>query len=106
MWLESRSGGWSIARSRAEVLAGQTDLSGAKTVLTLAEAIETTRIHRVAGLTGDRTAQVATRPYHAPDHSGSSPLPTKFSVWICSFPFRLRHALSFQEMPVISVCRC
>ena len=28
--------------------------------MTLAEAIETTRIHRVAGLTGDRTAVVTT----------------------------------------------
>lgn len=31
MWLESRSGAWSIARSRAEVSTGQTDLLGAKT---------------------------------------------------------------------------
>ena len=31
-------------------------------VMTLAEAFETTRIHRVAGLTGDRTALVTTRP--------------------------------------------
>jgi magnesium chelatase family protein len=30
--------------------------------MTLAEAIETTRIHRVAGRTGDRTAVVTTRP--------------------------------------------
>jgi magnesium chelatase family protein len=30
--------------------------------MTLAEAIETTRIHSVAGLTGDRTALVTTRP--------------------------------------------
>jgi magnesium chelatase family protein len=30
--------------------------------MTLAEAIETTCIHRVAGLTGDRTALVTTRP--------------------------------------------
>jgi hypothetical protein len=30
--------------------------------MTLAEAIETTRIHRVAGLTGNRTALVTTRP--------------------------------------------
>jgi predicted ATPase with chaperone activity len=30
--------------------------------MTLAEAIKTTRIHRVAGLTGDRTACVSTRP--------------------------------------------
>jgi Magnesium chelatase, subunit ChlI len=31
--------------------------------MTLAEAIETTRIHRVAGLTGDRRALVTTRPF-------------------------------------------
>jgi predicted ATPase with chaperone activity len=30
--------------------------------MTLAEAIDTTRIPRVAGLTGDRTAFVTTRP--------------------------------------------
>ena len=30
--------------------------------MTLAEAIETTRIHRVAGLIGDRTALVTTPP--------------------------------------------
>jgi magnesium chelatase family protein len=34
--------------------------------ITLAEALETTRIHRVAGLTGDRTALVTTRPFRAP----------------------------------------
>jgi magnesium chelatase family protein len=34
--------------------------------MTLAEALETPRIHRVAGLTGDRTAFVTTRPCHAP----------------------------------------
>ena len=33
-----------------------------------AEAIETTRIHRVAGLTGALTALVTTRPYRAPHH--------------------------------------
>jgi magnesium chelatase family protein len=37
--------------------------------MTLAEAIETTRIHRVAGLTGDRTAWVTTRPRRAPHHT-------------------------------------
>src|SRR5215813_13267231 len=36
--------------------------------MTLAEALETTRIHRVAGLTGDRTAFVTTRPCRAPHH--------------------------------------
>jgi Magnesium chelatase, subunit ChlI len=35
----------------------------------LAEAIETTRIHRVAGLTGDRAAWVTTRPCRAPHHT-------------------------------------
>ena len=34
--------------------------------MTLAEAIETTRIHRVAGLTGDRPVVVMTRPFRAP----------------------------------------
>jgi hypothetical protein len=37
--------------------------------MTLAEAVETTRIHRVAGLTGDRTALVTTRPFRAPYHT-------------------------------------
>jgi predicted ATPase with chaperone activity len=31
--------------------------------MTLAEALETTRMHRGAGLTGDRTALVTTRPF-------------------------------------------
>jgi Magnesium chelatase, subunit ChlI len=34
--------------------------------MTFAEAIETTHIHRVAGLTGDRTALGTTRPCRAP----------------------------------------
>src|SRR5262245_27000422 len=33
--------------------------------MTLPEAIDTTRIHRVAGRTGDRTALVTTRPFRA-----------------------------------------
>jgi magnesium chelatase family protein len=37
--------------------------------MTLAEAIETMRIHSVAGLTGDRTALMATRPCRAPHHT-------------------------------------
>jgi magnesium chelatase family protein len=35
----------------------------------LAEAIETTCIHRVAGLTGDRMGLVMTRPCRAPHHT-------------------------------------
>jgi magnesium chelatase family protein len=37
--------------------------------MTLAEALETTRIYSVAGLTGDRTAWVTTRPCRAPHHT-------------------------------------
>jgi predicted ATPase with chaperone activity len=37
--------------------------------MTLAEAIETTRIHRVAGRTGDRTALVTSRPFRTPHHT-------------------------------------
>jgi Magnesium chelatase, subunit ChlI len=33
--------------------------------MTLAEAIETTRIHRVAGLTGNSTALLTTHPCHS-----------------------------------------
>jgi hypothetical protein len=35
----------------------------------LAEALETTRIHRVGGLTGGRTAVVTMRPSRAPHHT-------------------------------------
>jgi Magnesium chelatase, subunit ChlI len=57
--------------------------------MTLAEAIETTRIHRVAGLTGDRTVLVTTRPFRAPHHTGSDagmiggglvPMPSEVSL--------------------------
>jgi predicted ATPase with chaperone activity len=34
--------------------------------MTLPEAIETTRIHRIASLTGARTALVTIRPFRAP----------------------------------------
>jgi magnesium chelatase family protein len=37
--------------------------------MTLPEAIETTRIHRVAGFTGARTALVTARPFRAPHHT-------------------------------------
>jgi magnesium chelatase family protein len=57
--------------------------------MTLTEAIETTRIHRVAGLTGDRTALVTTRPCRAPHHTisdagliggGHVPMPGEVSL--------------------------
>jgi magnesium chelatase family protein len=37
--------------------------------MTLAEAIETTRIHSVAGLTGRHTAWVTTQPFRAAHHT-------------------------------------
>jgi magnesium chelatase family protein len=37
--------------------------------MTLADAIESSAIHRVAGLTGERTALVTTRPCRAPHHT-------------------------------------
>ena len=37
--------------------------------MTLAEAIKTTRIHRVAGLSGNGMALVTTRPCRAPHHT-------------------------------------
>jgi magnesium chelatase family protein len=57
--------------------------------MTLAEALETTRIHPAAGLTGDRTALVTTRPFRAPHHTlsdagliggGHVPMPGDVSV--------------------------
>jgi magnesium chelatase family protein len=60
--------------------------------MTLAEAIETTRIHSVAGLTGltgDRPAVVTTRPFRAPHHTisdagliggGHVPMPGEVSL--------------------------
>ena len=49
--------------------------------MTLAEALETTRLHRVAGLTGARPAVVTTSPCRAPPHteaglSGGGQVPT------------------------------
>jgi magnesium chelatase family protein len=57
--------------------------------MTLPEAIETTRIHGVAGLTGDRTSVVATRLCRAPRHpisdaglidGGQVPMPGEASL--------------------------
>jgi magnesium chelatase family protein len=37
--------------------------------MTLAEAIETVRIHSVAGVTDNRTALITARPFRAPHHT-------------------------------------
>jgi magnesium chelatase family protein len=59
-----------MAAVECDTQAGQSMLARRLTTIlpamTLAEAIETTRIHRVAGLTGDRTALVATARFARP----------------------------------------
>ncbi len=86
--------------------------------MTLAEAIETTRIHRVAGLTGltgDRTAVVTTRPFRAPHHTisdaglvggGQVPMPGEVSLAhhgilvLDELPEFRRHVLEVLRQPL------
>jgi magnesium chelatase family protein len=83
--------------------------------MTLAEAIETTRIHRVAGLTGDRTAWVTTRPCRAPHHTisdagliggGHVPMPGDVSLahngvlFLDELPECCRHVLEVLRQPL------
>ena len=56
--------------------------------MTLVAALETTRIPRVAGLTGERTAMVTARPFRAPHHTRSD-YPAKRTVttyWLFMCP--------------------
>jgi magnesium chelatase family protein len=81
----------------------------------LTEAIETMRIHRVAGLTGDRTALVTTRPFRAPHHTisdagliggGHVPMPGEVSLAhngvLCldELPEFRRHILEVLRQPL------
>jgi hypothetical protein len=83
--------------------------------MTLAEAIETTRIHRVAGLTGDRTALVTTRPCRAPHQTisaagliggGHAPMPGEVSLahhgvlFLDEWPECRRHVLEVLRQPL------
>src|SRR5262245_4767048 len=83
--------------------------------MTLAEALETTRLHRVAGLTGDRTAWVTTRPCRAPHHpiadvgrigGGQVPLPGEVSrahhgvLCLDARPECRRHVLKVLRQPL------
>src|SRR4030095_6062466 len=83
--------------------------------MTLAEAIETTRIHSVAGLTGDRTALVTTRPCRAPHHTisdagliggGHVPMPGDVSLahngvlFLDEWPEFRRHVLEVLRQPL------
>ena len=82
--------------------------------MTLAEAVETTRIHRVAGLTGDRTALVTTRPFRAPHQTisdvgliggGHVPMPGEVSLahngvlFLDELPEFRRHVLEVLRQP-------
>jgi hypothetical protein len=83
--------------------------------MTLAEAIETTRIHRVAGLTGARTALVTTRPCRAPHPTisdagliggGHVPMPGEVSLahngvlFLDELPACPRHVLEVLRQPL------
>jgi magnesium chelatase family protein len=83
--------------------------------MTLAEALETTRIHRVAGRTGARTAVVTTRPCRAPHHTisdvgliggGQVPMPGEVSLahrgvlFLDELPKFRRHVLEVLRQPL------
>jgi magnesium chelatase family protein len=83
--------------------------------MTLPEALETTRIHRVAGRTGNRTALVTARPFRAPHHTisdvglsggGQVPLPGDVSVahhgvlFLDELPEFRRHVLEVLRQPL------
>jgi magnesium chelatase family protein len=81
----------------------------------LAEALETTRIHSVAGLTGGRSAVVTTRPFRAPHHTisnvgliggGQVPMPGEGSLahhgilFLDDLPEFRRHVLEILRQPL------
>jgi magnesium chelatase family protein len=83
--------------------------------MTLPEALDTTRIHRVAGLTGDRLAWVTTRPFRAPHHTisdvgliggGHVPMPGEVSLahhgvrFLDALPECRRHVLEVLRQPL------
>src|SRR5262245_56921258 len=83
--------------------------------MTLAEAIETTRLHRVTRLTGDCTALVTTRPCRAPHYTisavgliggGQVPMPGEVSLahngvlFLDELPEFRRHVLEVLHQPL------
>jgi magnesium chelatase family protein len=83
--------------------------------MTPIEAIETTRIPRVAGLTGGCPAVVTTRPFLAPHHTISAvgvsggnqrPMPGEVSLahhgllWLDERPKCTRHVLEVLRQPL------
>ena len=86
--------------------------------MALAEAVETTRLHRVAGLTGRRTAVVTTRPCRAPHQTlsdvgliggGQVPIPGEVSLahhgvlFLDELPECKRHGLAVLRQPGVCV---
>ena len=83
--------------------------------MTLAESLETTRLPRVAGLTGARTAVVTSRPCRAPLHTisdvgliggGQIPMPGEVSLahhgmlFLDELPECRRHVLEVLRQPL------
>jgi magnesium chelatase family protein len=68
--------------------------------MTLAEAIETTCIHRVAGLTGNRMAWVMTRPCRAPHHTISDAGLIGGVLFLDAWPEFRRHVLEVLRQPL------
>jgi hypothetical protein len=70
--------------------------------MTLAEAIKTTRLHRVAGRTGDRTARVTVYPASVSIdawRSGSNIPPSRARVWASP-----RHVRDVFTLPCVEIC--
>jgi magnesium chelatase family protein len=83
--------------------------------MTLADALDTTRIPRVAGRTDDRAAFVTTRPFRAPHHTisdvgliggGQVPMPGEVSLahhgilFLDELPEFRRHVLEVLRQPL------
>src|SRR5687768_9945814 len=83
--------------------------------MTLAEALETTRIHSIAGLTVRHAAFVTTRPFRAPHHNisdvgliggGQIPMPGEVSLahhgilFLDELPEFKRHVLEALRQPL------
>jgi magnesium chelatase family protein len=83
--------------------------------MTLAEALDTTRIHRVAGRTGARTTFITTRPFRAPHYTisdvgliggGQIPMPGEVSLahhgilFLDELPEFRRHVLEVLRQPL------